>query len=127
MSVRSLPRPAARSDRGQVSIEFLGFLPILLAIALAAVQLGIGAYTAQQAGTAARAAARTASLDDPLAAPEDAGRAAISGWLADGTRISVAEGGDETTATAAVQIPSVIPGIGFGEARRSATMRLPGN
>ncbi len=42
-------------DRGQVAIEYLGFIPILLLVALAAVQLGLVAYTAQQAGTAARA------------------------------------------------------------------------
>ncbi|MGY5133981.1 TadE/TadG family type IV pilus assembly protein, partial [Streptomyces nigrescens] len=32
-------------DRGQVSIEFLGFLPILLVVGLAVVQLGLAAYT----------------------------------------------------------------------------------
>jgi hypothetical protein len=38
-------------DRGQVAIEYLGFLPILLLLAVAGVQLGLAAYTAQQAGT----------------------------------------------------------------------------
>ncbi|MYX55476.1 septum formation initiator, partial [Streptomyces sp. SID8382] len=52
-------RLASGRDRGSASIEFLGFLPILILVALAAVQLGIAAYAAQQAGTAARAAART--------------------------------------------------------------------
>ncbi|NEC52522.1 septum formation initiator, partial [Actinospica acidiphila] len=36
-------------DRGQVAIEYLGFLPVLLIVAMAAVQLGLIAYTAQQA------------------------------------------------------------------------------
>ena len=54
-------------DRGQASIEFLGFLPILLLVALAVVQLGLAAYAVQQAGTGARAAARTASMDGPTA------------------------------------------------------------
>lgn len=48
------PRERAR-DRGQVAIEYLGFLPILVLVGMAVVQLGLIAYTAQQAGTAARA------------------------------------------------------------------------
>lgn len=111
-----------RRDRGQVAIEFIGFLPLLLVLALGAVQLGLGAYAAQQAGTAARAAARTATLDDAEVGPEAAGRAAVSGWLADGTSIGLREAGNEARATATVEIPSVIPGVRFGSAKRSATM-----
>ncbi|MDV9173230.1 pilus assembly protein, partial [Streptomyces sp. W16] len=44
-------------DRGQVAIEYLGFIPILILVTLAAVQLGLIAYAAEQAGTAARAGA----------------------------------------------------------------------
>ncbi|MBB5938203.1 TadE/TadG family type IV pilus assembly protein [Streptomyces zagrosensis] len=113
-----------RRDAGSMAIEFLGFLPILLAVALSVVQLGIAAYTVQQAGTAARAAARTATADDPKTSPESAGQASISGWLADGADISVSAG-DEAHATASIEIPSVIPGVSFGDARRSATMRRP--
>ncbi|SEC51940.1 TadE-like protein [Streptomyces melanosporofaciens] len=122
---RHRDRPAAGRgrERGSASIEFLGFLPILILVALAAVQLGIAAYAAQQAGTAARAAARTASLDEPRTSPQAAGEAAISGWLADGTGISSGGcGGGEAQATATVEIPSVIPGFDFGSAEKSATM-----
>ncbi|MFD8545213.1 TadE/TadG family type IV pilus assembly protein [Streptomyces sp. NPDC059649] len=115
-------------DRGQVSIEFLGFLPILLVVALAVVQLGLAAYTVQQAGTGARAAARTASMDraDRETDPRSAGRAAMSGWVADRATISVSEGGDAVSATAEVTIPSIIPGVDdFGSASRSATMPRP--
>ncbi|EFL23561.1 putative septum site-determining protein [Streptomyces himastatinicus ATCC 53653] len=116
-------RTSPRRDRGQASIEFLGFLPILILVALAAVQLGIAAYAVQQAGTAARAAARTGSQDEPGTTPAAAGKAAISGWLADEANISGGDcGGDEASATASVKIPSVIPGFGFGSAERSATM-----
>ncbi|WP_438494088.1 TadE/TadG family type IV pilus assembly protein [Streptomyces asiaticus] len=125
---RTGPRPGGarrgRGDAGSASIEFLGFLPILILVALAAVQLGIAAYAAQQAGTAARAAARTASLDEPRTSPQAAGKAAMSGWLADGASIgSGGCGGGEAQATATVVIPSVFPGIAdFGSAERSATM-----
>ncbi|MEW1655792.1 TadE/TadG family type IV pilus assembly protein [Streptomyces sp. NPDC057555] len=119
-------RPRDR-DRGSASLEFLGILPVLLVVALAAVQLGLAAYAVQQAGTAARAAARTASMDpaDQETDPQSAGRAAISGWVADRAAITVGGSGDSVSATATVRIPSIVPGADFGSARRSATMPRP--
>ncbi|MEV0370456.1 TadE family protein [Streptomyces sp. NPDC050636] len=116
-------------DRGQASIEFLGFLPILLVVALGVIQLGLGAYAVQQAGTGARAAARTASMDeaDRAVDPQAAGRAAMSGWIGDDATISVAGGGGSVRATATVRIPSIIPGVDFGSAHRSATMPRSAN
>ncbi|MEU6469050.1 TadE/TadG family type IV pilus assembly protein [Streptomyces massasporeus] len=108
-------------DRGQVAIEYIGFLPILLIVALGAVQLGLIAYTAQQAGTAARTGARSASLDGPY---ETDCRAAVSSWLADETSCPAAIGGDEVTVTATVQIPSLVPGWTFDPAVKTATMPL---
>ncbi|MFH9861699.1 TadE/TadG family type IV pilus assembly protein [Streptomyces sp. NPDC017202] len=107
-------------DRGQVALEYLGFLPILLLVALAAVQLGLIAYAAQQAGTAARAGARSASLGEGAGG---ACRGAVSSWLAGGTSCAPEGLGDEVRVTSTVTIPSVIPGIGdFGEAHKTATM-----
>ncbi|MBT3164335.1 pilus assembly protein [Streptomyces sp. Vc74B-19] len=108
-----------RRDRGQVALEYLGFLPVLILVAMAGVQLGLIAYTAQQAGTAARAGARSASLDQGAQA---ACAAAVSSWLAGGTSCGTSEGGDEVTVTARVDIPSIVPGWDFGTAGRSATM-----
>ncbi|MEU6884660.1 TadE/TadG family type IV pilus assembly protein [Streptomyces viridosporus] len=108
-------------DRGQAALEYLGFIPVLIIVAMAAVQLGLIAYTAQQAGTAARAGARSASLDRG-AGPACA--AAVSDWLAGGTSCGAAEGGDEVTVTATVDIPSIVPGWDFGPARKTATMPL---
>jgi Flp pilus assembly protein TadG len=110
-------------DRGQVALEYLGFLPILLLVAMAAVQLGLIAYTAQQAGTAARTGARSASLKHPGYQQEC--RDAVSGFLADGTNCQAAYGGDDVTVSATVHIPSVFPGYdGFGDAHKTATMPL---
>ncbi|MFE6333903.1 TadE/TadG family type IV pilus assembly protein [Streptomyces sp. NPDC057798] len=114
------PRVRAR-DRGQVALEYLGFIPILVLVAMAAVQIGLIAYTAQQAGTAARAGARSASLEGPFA--QDC-QAAVSGWLADGTTCASAGLGDEVRVTATVGIPSIVPGWDFGDATKSATMPL---
>ncbi len=103
------PRP----DRGSAAIEYLGFLPVLLLVALAGVQLGLVAYTATEAGTAARAAARA---DDPAAAA-----ASVSGWLH--PRTSLDERGDAVTATVTIKVPSVLPGISIVDpVTRSATM-----
>lgn len=108
-------------DRGQVALEYLGFIPILLIVALAAVQLGLISYAAQQAGTAARAGARSASLDGPYATDC---RAAVSGWVASRMQCARAGFGKEVTVTATVDIPSVVPGWDFDPARKTATMPL---
>ncbi len=112
---------ARRRDRGQVAIEYLGFLPVLIAVGMAIVQLGLVAYTAQQAGTAARAGARSASLQESA---QGACAAAVSSWLADGTDCPPSYGGEEVTVTATVGIPSIVPGWDFGDATRTATMPL---
>ncbi|MBZ6131035.1 pilus assembly protein [Streptomyces olivaceus] len=112
---------ARRRDRGQVAIEYLGFLPVLIAVGMAVVQLGLVAYTAQQAGTAARAGARSASLQESA---QGACAAAVSSWLADGTDCPPSYGGEEVTVTATVGIPSIVPGWDFGDATRTATMPL---
>ncbi|WP_435272390.1 TadE/TadG family type IV pilus assembly protein [Streptomyces parvulus] len=108
-------------DRGQAAIEYLGFLPILIIVGMAVVQLGLIAYTAQQAGTAARAGARGASLQESA---QGACAAAVSSWLADGTSCPPSYGGDEVTVTATVDIPSIVPGWDFDPATRTATMPL---
>ncbi|MFE9439464.1 TadE/TadG family type IV pilus assembly protein [Streptomyces sp. NPDC006602] len=109
-------------DRGQVALEYLGFIPILVLVAMAGVQIGLISYTAQQAGTAARAGARAASLE-PGAAQEGC-QNAVSGWLADGTECTEASGADEVMVTATVQIPSIVPGWDFDPATKTATMPL---
>jgi len=115
-------RADRRRDRGQVAVEYLGFLPILLLIGLVGVQLGIVAYAAQQAGTGARAAARAASVDDPDAVPDPraAGKAAMSDWL--GGDVS-SEGGGRWRVT--VKVPSLIPFMEFDDITRTATMPVP--
>ncbi|MEU1312136.1 TadE/TadG family type IV pilus assembly protein [Streptomyces cinnamoneus] len=120
------PRPR-RGDRGSVSVEFLGFLPLLLLVALGGVQLGLAAFAAQQAGTGARAAARTATLDEPEAAPASAGKAAMTSWVAADAAVAApacAPAGGQVTATVTVEVPALIPGTGFTVTRR-ATMSCP--
>lgn len=93
-------------DRGVSMLEFAGFLPILLLIGLAAIQLGLVGYAANQAGSGARAAARAASQGD---SGEAAGSAAMDGGLT--ASVGVSKGGATTTATVEVQVPTLLPFI----------------
>ncbi|WP_405906852.1 MULTISPECIES: TadE/TadG family type IV pilus assembly protein [unclassified Streptomyces] len=110
-------RHRLRDDRGVSILEFTGFLPILLVVGMAAIQLGLIGYGINQAGTGARAAARVASQGGNGAA---AGQAAVSGWL--NPAVTAPEGPDLTTATVTVQVPSVIPLFDPVTFSRSATM-----
>ncbi|ANW21861.1 hypothetical protein I3J09_09265 [Streptomyces clavuligerus] len=96
-------------------------LALLLFVAVAAIQLGVVAYTAQQAGTAARAAARTAAQEDCDPAPgREAGYEALSGWL-DDADVSV-QPGEDVTATVTVRVPALLPVFAFDPAERRVTM-----
>lgn len=87
---------------------------------MAGIQIGVVAYAAQQAGTAARAGARAASLRQDA---DQACKAAVSGFLADGTSCpDPAYGDKEVTVTATVHIPKVL--WDFGNATKTATMPL---
>jgi Flp pilus assembly protein TadG len=116
-----MPYERGRRDRGQVAVEYLGFIPVLMLVAMAVIQIGLIAYTAQQAGTAARAGARAASLGQ---SSEQACADAVSSWLANGTSCPASYGGREVTVTAGVRIPSIVPGWDFGRAHKTATMPL---
>ncbi|MEU8519614.1 TadE/TadG family type IV pilus assembly protein [Streptomyces sp. NBC_01216] len=119
------PRTRPARDRGQVAVEYLGFLPVLLLVALAGIQLGLASYAAQQAGTGARAAARAATRHDFPLDPRTAGRSAMSDWIAERSDVAVVESGNEAVATVTVGVPSVVPFWDFGDVSKSATMPLP--
>jgi Flp pilus assembly protein TadG len=94
-------------------------LPILILVALAGIQLGLVAYSASQAGTAARAAARMAARSDPPVSGPTAGQEAVSDWLH--PSISMGGGSDSVSATASVEVPSLL-GVRLGHVQRTATM-----
>ncbi|ONK11799.1 TadE/TadG family type IV pilus assembly protein [Streptomyces sp. MP131-18] len=109
-------------DAGVTAVEFAGWLPLLVLVALAGLQLGIAGYAAQQAGSAARAAARTAAQEEIEDQWRAAGEAAVSDWLTV-TFDPVALCGEEASVTANVNVRSVLPFIdGFGEVSRTVTM-----
>ncbi|WP_398863438.1 TadE/TadG family type IV pilus assembly protein [Streptomyces sp. C11-1] len=106
-----------------MAMEYLGFLPLLLLVALLAIQLGLAAYAANQAGTAARAGARTAASYDAYGTGEAAARNAVSDWVRKGDGFRYSEGGgSDVTATVSIRIPSIVPGLDDWRAERSSTM-----
>ncbi|MEV7324723.1 TadE/TadG family type IV pilus assembly protein [Streptomyces sp. NPDC093970] len=100
-------------DRGQVAVEYLGFIPVLLIVGLAGIQLGAVAYAAEQAGTAARAGARAASL-------RQSADAACAAAVSLSVTCATSGGGDSVTVTATVHIPKIVWEL--GNATKSATM-----
>ncbi|MBB6435183.1 TadE/TadG family type IV pilus assembly protein [Streptomyces candidus] len=104
------------------AIEFAGFLPILLLVALAAIQLGIAGYASLQANSAARAGARIESQEAYRGQCTAAGEAAMSGWLVSRGGTVTCSDGDIVTATATVPVPSLIPGFTFGPIEKSVAM-----
>ncbi|MFE2306180.1 TadE/TadG family type IV pilus assembly protein [Streptomyces sp. NPDC059411] len=106
------------SDRGQVAIEYIGFIPILLFVALCGIQLGWVAYVHQQAETAARTAARVEAHKGSGGVA--AGQAAVRGGL--GADISVTKDADTVTARVTIPVKSIIPGLNPDPATATAVM-----
>jgi uncharacterized protein (UPF0333 family) len=76
-------------ERGQATLEVLGLLPVLLAVAIAGAQLLAVGYSSVLAGNAAEAGALAlAGGADPRASV----RAALPGWSRTHARVSVSEG-----------------------------------
>jgi hypothetical protein len=76
-------------ERGQASLELIGLLPLLLAVALAAAQLLAVGYSSVLAGNAAEAGALAlAGGGDERAAVRDA----LPGWSRARARVSVSGG-----------------------------------
>lgn len=107
-------------DRGQVALEYIGFLPFLLIVALGGIQLGWTAYVTQQAQTAARTAARVEAREPGQGA--EAGRAAIKESLATGAVISVRKSRDAVRVTVRLTVESIVPGVGDRRVTRTAVM-----
>ncbi|MBT2447796.1 pilus assembly protein [Streptomyces sp. ISL-43] len=113
-------RRRVHSDRGQVALEYIGFIPILLLVALCGIQLGWVAYVHQQAQTAARTAARVEARTGE--GGEAAGRSAISGGLAETADFDWANSRDAIKVTVTLSVNSVIPGLSFDNATATVTM-----
>ena len=89
MSAVRAPARRPRGERGQASVELLGVLPLLIAVALAGAQLLAAGYSSVLAGNAAEAGALAlAGGGDPRASARDA----LPGWSRARARVSSSGG-----------------------------------
>ncbi|GAA3377384.1 TadE/TadG family type IV pilus assembly protein [Streptomyces racemochromogenes] len=111
-------RAGRRGDRGQVALEYIGFVPILLFVALCGIQLGWIAYVHEQADTAARTAARVEARKGSGGAA--AGRAAVRGGLT--ADVAISKSDDAVTATVTIKVNVIVPGLDVPDAKATAVM-----
>ncbi|MEW2291691.1 pilus assembly protein [Streptomyces sp. NPDC006743] len=107
----------ARSDSGQVAVEFLGMAPTIIITLVLMWQCVLLGYTFTLAGNAADEAVRagTAATGDMQGACERAGLEDLPGAWRDGARIECGgRGTGFVTATVHLDVPVLLPGlIGF--------------
>lgn len=107
------------AERGQASVELLAGVPVLLLAGLVALQLLAAGYTLSLADGAAEAGALALAAGRP---PAPAVRAALPGWAAGHSDVSV-QGG---RVAVDLRPPSPIPGLGRAlEVSSSAWVRPP--
>ncbi|WP_406061707.1 pilus assembly protein [Streptomyces sp. NBC_01077] len=96
-------------DRGQVAIEFLGMVPLILLTLALLWQVVLVGYTYTLAGNAADEAARAAAVGDDC---EAAAMRHLDGAWASGAKPSCSTGGGMVTAVVEIQVPVLVPGVG---------------
>ncbi|KND31937.1 TadE/TadG family type IV pilus assembly protein [Streptomyces acidiscabies] len=108
--------PASRrltGDRGQVAVEFIGMLPVILVTLIAIWQCVLVGYTYTLAGNAADAAVRAGTVVDPGARPgvcQEAGTEDLpSAWQGDADVGCTGSG--FVTATVTLHVPVLFPGV----------------
>jgi membrane-associated protease RseP (regulator of RpoE activity) len=113
-------RPAA--EEGQVAVEFLGTIFLVLLAALLAWQLALVGWSAVGAANAARTAARAYSrTSDASNARADAQKSLDGDGLGTGSSVSVTDG----KASVVVKVPLVFPGLASPVALPAATASMP--
>ena len=111
--------------RGQATLELALVLPLVLAIALLVVQLGLVVRDQQLVVNAAREGARSAATDPTLAS---ARQAAVNSGDLDGDRLTITLDTDATTVTvtatyrSTTEVPLIGPLVGDVTMTESVTM-----
>ncbi|MER6095112.1 TadE/TadG family type IV pilus assembly protein [Streptomyces sp. NPDC001728] len=98
-----------RDDRGQVAVELLGMVPLILLTLALLWQVVLVGYTYTLAGNAADEAARACAVDDDWS--EAALRHLDGAWAA-GARPSCSVEGGMANAVVAIRVPVLFPGVG---------------
>ncbi|MFB7357760.1 TadE/TadG family type IV pilus assembly protein [Streptomyces gardneri] len=97
-------------DRGQVAIEFLGMVPLILLTLALLWQVVLVGYTYTLAGNAADEAARAAAVGDDC---HEAAMRHLDGAWASGLEATCPPGdGGLVKAVVRIQVPVLFPGVG---------------
>ncbi|MFI8386205.1 TadE/TadG family type IV pilus assembly protein [Streptomyces sp. NPDC085540] len=104
-------RRPGRGDRGQVAIEFVGTVPLILLLVAAVWECVLIGYAFSLAGNAADEAARAGAVRGDGACAAAAGEHIASTWK---MTSDCGASGDLYKATVTLQIPVFFPGLGFG-------------
>ncbi|MGW5422650.1 TadE/TadG family type IV pilus assembly protein [Streptomyces sp. NPDC003943] len=103
-------RPIRRDDRGQVAVEFVGMLPLILLTLVLLWQCVLIGYTYTLAGNAADEAARAGAVGD------DCGAAALrhldGAWRAGASVDCGSPAGGMVHVTVGLKVPVLFPGAG---------------
>lgn len=100
-------RLAGRDDRGQVAVEFVGMLPLILLTLVLLWQCVLIGYTFTLAGNAADEAARAGAVGDDCG---DAAKRHLEGAWAAGASAGCARDGGMVRATVRLRVPVLFPG-----------------
>ncbi|WP_438311929.1 TadE/TadG family type IV pilus assembly protein [Streptomyces sp. HUAS TT3] len=115
-------RPAARGrrcggDRGQLAVEFVGMVPLILLLVAAVWECVLIGYAFSLAGNAADEAARAGAVKGPSACEAAAAEHIGSAW---NMTSHCTEAGALFKATVELEIPVLHPSLSFGRIRGEA-------
>ncbi|WP_405790399.1 pilus assembly protein [Streptomyces sp. NBC_00029] len=102
-------RGPGRGDRGQVAIEFVGTVPLILLLVAAVWECVLIGYAFSLAGNAADEAARAGAVG--RSCQEAAAEHVADVW---GMGVECGPSGDIYKATVTLRIPVLYPGLNFG-------------
>ncbi|MER6312798.1 TadE family protein [Streptomyces sp. NPDC001581] len=104
--------PARRGDRGQVAIEFVGMVPLILLLVAAVWECVLIGYAFSLAGNAADEGARAGAVTGDQAACTAAAKEHIGdAWKPD---VDCGKSGDIYQVKVTLGIPVLFPGLDFG-------------
>ncbi|MFF3679969.1 TadE/TadG family type IV pilus assembly protein [Streptomyces sp. NPDC002120] len=104
--------PARRGDRGQVAIEFVGMVPLILLLVAAVWECVLIGYAFSLAGNAADEGARAGAVTGDAACAAAAKEHIGDAWKFD---VECAKSGDIYQVKVRLGIPVLFPGLDFGE------------
>ncbi|WP_329099342.1 TadE/TadG family type IV pilus assembly protein [Streptomyces sp. NBC_01439] len=119
-------RRPGRGDRGQVAIEFVGTVPLILLLVAAVWECVLIGYAFSLAGNAADEAARAGAVKDDAACRAAARKHIGEAWEMEP---DCGRSGDIYKARVTLRIPVLYPGLNFGriEGSGGAAMEREGN